>query len=962
MRLEFEPNASALPFVEKDAVNQPAVSETDKFLREGVKAAQEGNRAEARNLLLRVTEVDSDNENAWLWLASISEYPEELLVFLNNVLRVNPHNERALEWHKATNSLLAKTLVQRGVDALGDNRRDFARQCFEQAIGHEAENEMAWLWMASVADSEDEKVACFEKVLSANPSNETAQNSLQSIQSQKTQKLFGAALAAAFDGRHADAQELLETVLTRHNDLEDAWVLKSHLANSFEERAECFLKLRALNPENELAAANLSSWHTLSNKLAEFPPPPETAEKVEFAAAAEAVAVEEFAEEISKAEETAEFSNEAEPEVAPEFITEETSFKELSAEFSDYPVKEEALTELMEEAFAENDPAPAAEEFSAEAEDEFLEVGAAEEEEEEVLEVVAPQPEMFEAAAEVEPEAAELSDRDFFADDEPAAFDAPTQDLSAANFAAPSFAGFDNPEVVEDQAVAEAVAAHEDSFTAEPLAEISFEEEETAVAVEEFSAPESELSAELEAEEEKMSWAFNELQGSKEVEDYFRSFDETDDIHRTQSANIHETQFAADEAENYSPSPASEEAEVESVEEFVETSAEAVSEVETPDWRNTSPEVFVNYLPESPENSFEAPAAEFAFEEPAVTEEFPSEAVAAAVAEQPVAEQPVAEPDALPEVFAADYDDAQPFAEEPVKEYFSEEPVEEYFSAEEILEAEEIVEVSAAEVVSTEAVEPQPREEYAHPKSELVLCPFCNTENEKQAFSCVSCHTILTLSDLEMLLNQQSANHEKLERAVGSLERENESYGLSAEQLTSLGIGHINLKNYRQGFFYLQEAVRMNPSNVLLDAQVNALAIRLSEIEEQQTAHDSMPKNRKILVVDDSPTVRKLISGKLEKCGHEVICAVDGVDALEKINELTPDLVLLDITMPRMDGYQVCKLIRNNDATKDVPVVMISGKDGFFDKVRGRMAGTTGYITKPFGPETLMKTVESYLN
>ena len=85
------------------------------------------------------------------------------------------------------------------------------------------------------------------------------------------------------------------------------------------------------------------------------------------------------------------------------------------------------------------------------------------------------------------------------------------------------------------------------------------------------------------------------------------------------------------------------------------------------------------------------------------------------------------------------------------------------------------------------------------------------------------------------------------------------------------------------------------------------------------------------------------------------------IDALERINEVIPDLILLDITMPRMDGYQVCKLIRGNDVTKDVPIVMISGKDGFFDKVRGRMAGTSGYITKPFGPETLMKTVDAYL-
>src|SRR5690349_4121885 len=203
MRLEFEPNASVVPFVEKDVVSRDVSSDSEKMLREGIKAAQDGNRAEARNLLLRVTETDADNENAWLWLASISEYPEELLVFLNNVLRVNPNNERALEWHKATKSLLAKTLVQRGIDAANEDRKDFARQCFEQALDHEAGNEMAWLWMASVADSEEEKTACFEKVLSINPDNETAQASLESFQKQKTQKLLQAALFAAFDGDHA---------------------------------------------------------------------------------------------------------------------------------------------------------------------------------------------------------------------------------------------------------------------------------------------------------------------------------------------------------------------------------------------------------------------------------------------------------------------------------------------------------------------------------------------------------------------------------------------------------------------------------------------------------------------------------------------------------------------------------------------------------------------------------------
>src|SRR5204863_9943115 len=95
--------------------------------------------------------------------------------------------------------------------------------------------------------------------------------------------------------------------------------------------------------------------------------------------------------------------------------------------------------------------------------------------------------------------------------------------------------------------------------------------------------------------------------------------------------------------------------------------------------------------------------------------------------------------------------------------------------------------------------------------------------------------------------------------------------------------------------------------------------------------------------------------------GHTVTCAEDGVEALSRLEDGRPDLILLDIAMPRMDGYEVCREIRSRENTKDLPVVMISGKDGFFDKVRGRMAGATGYVTKPFVPETLMKALEEYL-
>jgi len=247
-------------------------------------------------------------------------------------------------------------------------------------------------------------------------------------------------------------------------------------------------------------------------------------------------------------------------------------------------------------------------------------------------------------------------------------------------------------------------------------------------------------------------------------------------------------------------------------------------------------------------------------------------------------------------------------------------------------------------------------------KAESIDCPFCGATNDAQVISCLSCMAVLTLSDLELLLANRNSNKLILRGAVEQMERQRQARSLDSHELVTLGLGHLNLRNLQMGYSCLLEASQLSPNNVVLTAQVNSLLIRLEEIKKQEEAQLKMPKGKSILVVDDSPTVRKLIAGKLEKCGHEVICANDGVEAMERLEHFVPDLILLDITMPRMDGYQVCKQIRSNNSTKDVTVVMISGKDGFFDKVRGRMAGTTGYITKPFGPETLMKAVEMYLS
>jgi twitching motility two-component system response regulator PilG len=118
---------------------------------------------------------------------------------------------------------------------------------------------------------------------------------------------------------------------------------------------------------------------------------------------------------------------------------------------------------------------------------------------------------------------------------------------------------------------------------------------------------------------------------------------------------------------------------------------------------------------------------------------------------------------------------------------------------------------------------------------------------------------------------------------------------------------------------------------------------------------------RTVLVVDDSPTVRKLVAMTLEKNGYRVVSAYDGVAAIREIAEHNPALILMDVNMPRMDGYQLCKLVRKHEATRHIPVLMLSGKDGVFDRLRGKMVGCSGYVPKPFVPEELVQAVGEHI-
>ena len=117
----------------------------------------------------------------------------------------------------------------------------------------------------------------------------------------------------------------------------------------------------------------------------------------------------------------------------------------------------------------------------------------------------------------------------------------------------------------------------------------------------------------------------------------------------------------------------------------------------------------------------------------------------------------------------------------------------------------------------------------------------------------------------------------------------------------------------------------------------------------------------KILVVDDSKTIRRTAETLLAKQGYEVFTAVDGFDALAKIADHKPDLIFVDIMMPRLDGYQTCSLIKHNKMFRETPVIMLSSKDGLFDRARGRLVGSEQYLTKPFTKDELLGAIQSHI-
>ena len=130
----------------------------------------------------------------------------------------------------------------------------------------------------------------------------------------------------------------------------------------------------------------------------------------------------------------------------------------------------------------------------------------------------------------------------------------------------------------------------------------------------------------------------------------------------------------------------------------------------------------------------------------------------------------------------------------------------------------------------------------------------------------------------------------------------------------------------------------------------------------EDTARNGSLTGLKVMVIDDSKTIRRTAETLLKKEGCDVVTAIDGFEALAKISDQQPNIIFVDIMMPRLDGYQTCALIKNNQMFRSTPVIMLSSKDGLFDKARGRIVGSEQYLTKPFTREELLGAIRRHVS
>ena len=260
--------------------------------------------------------------------------------------------------------------------------------------------------------------------------------------------------------------------------------------------------------------------------------------------------------------------------------------------------------------------------------------------------------------------------------------------------------------------------------------------------------------------------------------------------------------------------------------------------------------------------------------------------------------------------------------------------------------------------------------------SVILHCPYCYAPIAERASYCHGCDGILAISESVLGDISNRGNPEEfraaLERFENVLIRE-----INLPVLFYAALACLHLNDSTSALEYLEQLQQcVGPQESMYTITVERIvafiaANQLAEDEQENLIEEVQPgsgllvpasEHKKVLVVEDSPTTRKVIKITLERSGFVVVEAVDGVDALAKINDENPDIILLDLMLPKLDGYGILSVLKQNSKLKKIPVIMLTSRDSLKDRIKGRLSSVSAYLTKPFNPEILIENVNQFIS
>ncbi|QEL15400.1 response regulator [Limnoglobus roseus] len=249
-----------------------------------------------------------------------------------------------------------------------------------------------------------------------------------------------------------------------------------------------------------------------------------------------------------------------------------------------------------------------------------------------------------------------------------------------------------------------------------------------------------------------------------------------------------------------------------------------------------------------------------------------------------------------------------------------------------------------------------------YPVQAAWTCPLCESPGREPVPRCSHCNAVVVLDSPTAFDTPTGADETLMGRAIARLSPRAQSAPGSADAFC-LGLAYLNIGRPAEAIKIFNAAATRADADANWKAQVHKLAAHWRTAPAHRPTKPDAPEGPPlVLVVDDSATVRKLVTVALQGADYRVVSLADGLQVAEALQTHgVPALAILDIIMPGMDGFQVCTLLRENPATAKVPVIFLTGKDGFFNKLRGKWAGAAEYLTKPFQPKALVEVVGKVL-